>query len=752
MALKPLSILDLSRILRIKASLLPINDVRSSDNSRAEWLVTGPDSQFKFKSRFLFPIPAGRYQLIAVGGANLDHLHTASLYVDTGAGFNEEQRQTISFAKVGQSYIAHSYFEAPVVDLRFDPVDGDHLGQFSLRAIEFRRVTKNKLGRASDGSKSGKKKLLINLFRLLPGASGAGGAGRLVTAFLAYLPGHVALRAIVSPAHMHLAAQFPDVEFFAVPIDNTANLSTHFDWCDCYFDPLNGLRPTFIPPEIPVLCCLLDLQHMQLPSLFSEAEFNARLCEYGYAANRADRLVAISNFEKVNLHTFYGIDSVSVMPLSGFMAEDIAEENDARQARLTELRKNSPRSEPYLIYPAVPWLHKNHEVLVQAIAILRDQGIEIPVVLTNTGSHKDNAARLRRLIKTFGLGHLIEMTDFLAEEELAALFCNSTGMVFPTLYEGFGIPLVDAMKMGVPILTSTTSAVTEICGTACEYFAHPRNALSVALDIKNFWSDDEARKRLVTAGYEQAANFSSRKMAADLYEAMGLVIEQKKEQTNKRGNLAIREALRPKRAGLSVFVVDDVAGDPFLALGDETALEDINSFFSERFGKSDVVNVTLGVPLKALRDSRRKIFSKAERLVCFEGDTADAIDFAVEDFYLRHADKAYSMVTRLSSLSAYDSDSVQSALMGLELYTSADYATFNKSLTDITLGTAPSDLDGVEEYNARRTTGYSVFDTIVRRSHRFAASPNGSVEFLSGFCARGVALRCPRRVQQNRRS
>ena len=94
----------------------------------------------------------------------------------------------------------------------------------------------------------------------------------MAEALLTGLPDFFELRAVVAPHHGELVARFPDVEFVVATADDNQQLNTHLDWCNCYIDPLNGLRPSYIPSKVPVLGWVLDLQHMHYPWFFSKGD------------------------------------------------------------------------------------------------------------------------------------------------------------------------------------------------------------------------------------------------------------------------------------------------------------------------------------------------------------------------------------------------------------------------------------------------------------------------------------------------
>src|SRR5947209_7164190 len=375
--------------------LVPTNNVALTDAQTSTWAITGADPNFLLRSRF--SLSPGIYELRTVGGAKLDRIEDVSLYIDSGEGFDERQRAYVRFRSRADEFVTRFTLTKPARLFRLDPGESPSDIQFSLKALHFKRIGEVRRPQRRAGPKQHsavpQHKILINLFRLLPDSRGAGGAGRLARAFLTYLPEVADVRAIISFHNDALRYSYPDIEFIAVQADDFSALAPHLSWCDCYFDPLNGLRPLYIPESVAVLGMVLDLQHIEYPAFFSPHEIDARHREYGYVINRSDAMVAISEYEKKQLEKYYGYSDVTVMHLSGFLAE---EQGD------TALR-DERSSGDYFVYPAVPWHHKNHETLLEAAAILKQRGISIRIVMTNVGSHPTNALRLQHLAVKLGV-------------------------------------------------------------------------------------------------------------------------------------------------------------------------------------------------------------------------------------------------------------------------------------------------------------------------------------------------------------
>ncbi len=575
-------------------------------------------------------------------------------------------------------------------------------------------------------------RVLLNLVRLLPSDKGAGGAGRLALALLAHLPRRVQLRVAILRQWRSLIQAFPTITFEVVEDDSNASLRRLLSWCECYVDPLNGLRPTLIDPKIAVIGFVLDLQHLRMPWLYTEEQMAGRLAEYGYAIGRSDWLVAISGYERDNLVDFYGVDRISVVHLAGFMAEDSGLDVEAVRAKRAEVGNEAP----YLIYPAVPWPHKNHDILIQAIAILKRRGLSVPLALTNTSGQTAEKERLGRVADALGVSDLVELYGFLDEAKLLDLVISSRGMVFPSLYEGFGIPLVDAMALGVPVLANPAAAVPEICGTAVSYMGNAYNALALADDIAAFWTGTDARKDLVNQGLERARDFSSEKMVAKLTDAIDAAIATKASRISPPAS----RFTPPRYNELAVFVMYGSLTEVDRAYLREA--RDIHAWHARAFGPD--ADVTVGIDITLVNDPGIcSFFGAAAKLILFDAGNPASVDAAVADFATRYDHAEFQLVTAYrDGLSTYSAGAVQGVVSALRLFAKADCAEPDPQLHDCRLEYEPSEQEGVIAYQRMRNAGLAVRDVLLRRASAQGLR-NGTVDFLSSYCTRYSRLRVP---------
>lgn len=623
-------------------------------------------------------------------------------------------------------------FDRPLHRLRFDPTDAGEIVQFSLRKLVLEPLPPFNGPVLAEAIEP--LKVLINLVRLLPAKGGAGGAGRFCLAMLEYLPLQMRVRCAIPPHHAGLMGQFPAVDFVVATADDQANLGKHLAWCDCYIDPLNGLRPTMIGPEIAVIGIVLDLQHMRMPWLFSQRELEARRREYAYAIGRSDHLIAISEYERENLREFYGREDVTVVHLSGFMAEAAAPPPSGGRPGGTA--PNGKAAARYLIYPAVPWPHKNHEALIQAVGILRARGKTVPLVLTNASGESDGARRCATLIEQWGLEDLVDRKGFLPESELHSLFQNAEGLVFPSLYEGFGIPIVDAMKMGVPVLAARNSAAKEVGQQACAYFSNIENALTVADDLCAFWEDREGRALWRQRGLERGRDFSSSSMVSATAEAIHAAIAAKRE----RGKLPppALERKEPERGDLSVLLLVDQSSAEALARLREAP--DIHAFLSQALGTPDVI-VALDI---ALLDDDLLVerLKKVPKLITYNSGLSGSLDFCIQDFDIRYNNARYSLVLSLDGLLKHGAADFRHMRDLLHLNENCQAARFVEGLVQAREPAPLSEIDQVLRYEFERRNHFALVDMMLKRD-LLEDRKNGTAALLGYLAIEGRMIDVP---------
>jgi len=219
-----------------------------------------------------------------------------------------------------------------------------------------------------------------------------------------------------------------------------------FQSLDAVHFPLSVMIP---PPgsATPAAVTVHDLQHELYPQFFSRAELAYRRVLYHQSVRSSRIVIAISEHARETLLARYELDPSRVVAIPLGIDHE----------RLRPAEDPEPR-EPFLLYPANPWPHKNHARLYEAFALLRGERPELGLVLTGAGH--DPAA----------LPEGVESRGRVPYAELVRLYRTASALVFPSLYEGFGLPPLEAMACGCPVAVSRATSLPEVCGDAAEYF------------------------------------------------------------------------------------------------------------------------------------------------------------------------------------------------------------------------------------------------------------------------------------------
>jgi glycosyltransferase involved in cell wall biosynthesis len=260
--------------------------------------------------------------------------------------------------------------------------------------------------------------------------------------------------------------------------------------------------PVTIPiprPRAPHVVTVHDLQHHDLPEFFGAAERRYRAIAYDRSARRATLVITPSQasregLARVGVHQ----DRVEVIPLGIDHARFRPDPGPEDEAVLEQLGL----PDRFLFYPANLWPHKNHERLVEAFARAEDS--EVSLVLSGQTYGRLGAfnARARQL----GVGDRVRHLGHVPSVAMAPLYRRAVALVFPSLYEGFGSPPVEAMACGCPVAASRRGSLAEVCGEAVLEF-DPEEVESIAATINRIATDSELRGDLRRMGLVRAADF-----------------------------------------------------------------------------------------------------------------------------------------------------------------------------------------------------------------------------------------------------
>jgi glycosyltransferase involved in cell wall biosynthesis len=281
---------------------------------------------------------------------------------------------------------------------------------------------------------------------------------------------------------------------------------------DLLFCPFTA--PFFYDPSVPTVSVIYDLQYLDYPEFFSSDERYFRDKCFTEACRLADRLVCISEYVRgtVLANSDLSSDRVAVIHPRLFNRLQRQEPQNTIEA----LKRRSLLEHNFLLYPANFWLHKNHRVLFTALGMYRARHPESELKLVCTGVPDKQMEDLRGAVQRMGLEEWIVLAGYLSDEEFAALLQSCLAVIFPSLYEGFGMPLLEAMAFGKPVLCSNVTSLPEVAGDAALYF-DPRRPQEIVSAIERIATDPELVAHLVECGYRRLATFGSPEQMAQQY-------------------------------------------------------------------------------------------------------------------------------------------------------------------------------------------------------------------------------------------
>ena len=254
---------------------------------------------------------------------------------------------------------------------------------------------------------------------------------------------------------------------------------------------------------------LHDLAIYRHPEWFPSQVFSTRLL-VPQSVRKAKHIIAVSKATKGDLQELFNVPSKKISVIPEAASTELLELND----RLHDVRKKYKLPGRYLLFVGTIEPRKNLQVLLEAWARLQQMRPEAvkDTQLVLAGGVGYLGEPIIALIKKMKLNETVRHIGYVSHNHKILLMQQAAGFIFPTLYEGFGLPVLEAMQLGVPVITTNTSSIPEVTGSAA-LLVEPSDVEDIAQAMKRVLTDPKQSKRMVTAGLVQAKKFSWQKTA-----------------------------------------------------------------------------------------------------------------------------------------------------------------------------------------------------------------------------------------------
>lgn len=259
----------------------------------------------------------------------------------------------------------------------------------------------------------------------------------------------------------------------------------------------------FVTPllnRIPAIITVYDLSFMHHPERFPRAQRLYLQTQTQRSVTRAQRIVTISESSRADVHHFFGVPLEHIEVIYPGVAERFAPVS-AETLATFKVKTNPP--ERFILHVGTLQARKNIPTLIDAFSHLQDQSIHLVLVGGKGWLYDDIFARVTEL----GMSNRVHFTGYVADDVLPLWYQSADMLVFPSVYEGFGLPIAEAMRGGTPVIAANTSSIPEVAGNAALMF-NPHDSAELAHCMQSVLNDATLRATMSNNGQKQARKFT----------------------------------------------------------------------------------------------------------------------------------------------------------------------------------------------------------------------------------------------------
>jgi len=282
---------------------------------------------------------------------------------------------------------------------------------------------------------------------------------------------------------------------------------------------------TIYPLTLNVPCVLTfwDMQHEFYPQFFPQKVLHERARTFRPSAKKAIRVIAPSRHTRQTLQEKYKLSAERITVIPPAAGSIFRSPIDSGEIVKVKSKYHLP--DRFLFYPANPWPHKNHISLLKALKILKNEfRTTCPLVLTGALQGQHNVNLEQELRKYPEIADFVIQLGYVPVSDLPALYAAAELLVFPSLFEGFGLPILEAMACACPVVCSGMTSLPELVGEAALLF-DPCDPRDIAQAIHRVLSNATFRQTLIDKGLERVKAFSWEETAIRIVQVYQEVFE-----------------------------------------------------------------------------------------------------------------------------------------------------------------------------------------------------------------------------------
>lgn len=316
---------------------------------------------------------------------------------------------------------------------------------------------------------------------------------------------------------------------------------------DVAFFPANmmslGVAAFGIPSVVTIHDASSNYLQNALPGYERSTVLSGRTVLRKFAARAATQILAVSEFGRSEIVRTTGVSGNKVAVVYEGAPEFLGPLTEPE-----EVFRRFGIAKPYVLAVGQVRKYKNFDRLVRAF-IKAKRGSHLPHQLVIAGRPRCGQADLEAAIDSNGARNDVRLTGFVRDEDLATLYREADIFAMPSLYEGFGLPVIEAMKAGVPVLCSTAGSLPEVCGSAALLF-DPLDEASISANLCKMISDRGLKMELVGKGHLQAEKFTWERTAAGMLDIFRCVSRRGDEPVSRHARMEPGSEEPPFREGL----------------------------------------------------------------------------------------------------------------------------------------------------------------------------------------------------------